>query len=328
MRILIPYAGWLPGAADDLPLPALHTLLSKMQLLRQDSRLKSHFFYLKHELEEAAAYGFAGAEEGRLPRAALQRQQLGLSPRAGEIWGRVSLCHWQIGMNDGQLRPGGQLALDAAEADAIWGRLAPLLAEHGLQLEPYPVLPPYARHVRVTGAMADLACASVERVAGQELSDYLPRALPGSAAGQLQSLLAEVQMLLYQDPVNDARAARRLPALNSLWLDGVGALPADFVPAELEVVRDLQQAAERADLQAWRAAWQHIEGERLPAWQAALDAGEFLELHLCGLQTSAVFQPAQRGLAARCLHWWQTRGSQANKSSNWPAALSEKPTPE
>ena len=60
-HILLPYAGWLPGAADDLPLPALHQLLLKMQLLRQDLRPETAFFYLKHEEALATAYGLAAA---------------------------------------------------------------------------------------------------------------------------------------------------------------------------------------------------------------------------------------------------------------------------
>ncbi len=319
-HILLPYAGWLPGAADDLPLPALHQLLLKMQLLRQDLRPETAFFYLKHEEALATAYGLAAAESGQLPLAALTRWRMGLAPQAGEAWARISLCQWQIGMNDGQLRNPAQLQVNADEAQALWQALAPLLAERGLQIEPYPVLPPYARHVRVQGAFADLACASLERVAGQELSAWLPRATPQSPAAQWQSLLAEVQMLLYQHPVNDAREARRLPALNSLWLDGVGTLPPDFAAPEVQVLPDLQQAAERADVAAWRAAWLRIEAEQVPQWSAALDAGEALELHLCGLQQSAVFTPAARSLGASLIRSWQ-RWRQPQQGVHWPSAL-------
>ncbi len=323
MRVLLPYAGWLPGAADDLPLPALHQLLSKMQLLRQVSRPKSAFYYLKHQVEMAALHGLAGADNGCLALAALQRQQSGLAPAAGEIWGRISLCQWQIGMNDGQLRAPAQLGVSQDEAQALWQTLTPLLAEHGLHIEAYPVLPPYARHVRVMGQFADLPSASVERVAGQELSDYLPRAQTGSATGPAaawQSLLAEVQMLLYQHPANDARAARRLPALNSLWLDGVGALPTGFAPADIVIISELQQAAERGDIQDWRNAWLHIERECVPQWQAALDAGEAVELHLCGLQQSAVFTPATRSLGANFRRAWQRWRLNA-PPVHWPTEL-------
>jgi hypothetical protein len=208
------------------------------------------------------------------------------------------------------------------EAQALWQALSPLLAERGLHIEAYPVLPPYARHVRVAGMFADLPCASVERVAGQELSDYLPRAQPGIAAAAWQSLLAEVQMQLYNHPVNNAREARRLPTLNSLWLDGVGALPTGFAPASVEVIPDLQRAAERGDVAAWRSAWQALERERVPQWQAALQAGEALELQLCGLQQSAVFTPAQRGIAAGIQQAWR-RWRKPSQAIHWPNALAE-----
>lgn len=326
MRVLLPYAGWLPGAADKLPLPALHTLLSKMQLLRQVSRPETAFYYLKHEADMAALYGLAGAENGHLALAALQRQQSGLTPAAGEVWGRISLCQWQIGMNDGQLRAPAQLGVTQEEAQALWQALTPLLAERGLHIEAYPVLPPYARHVRVHGLFTDLPCASVERVAGQELSDYLPRAQSGQGgsaatpAAAWQNLLAEVQMQLYDHPVNNAREARRQPSLNSIWLDGVGAWPAGLAPVQVDIIPELQQAAERGDLAAWRSAWLQIERERVPQWQAALDAGEALELHLCGLEQSAVFSPAERGLAAGLRRAWQ-RWRPAQQGAHWPSAL-------
>jgi len=311
VHLLIPYAGWLPGAADDLPLPVLHDLLSKMQLPRQVLRPEGAFFYLKHEVDLAALYGLAGDETGRLPLAALQRFRAGMPPAAGQAWGRISLCHWQIGMNDGQLRAPATLGVTADEAARIWDALSPLLAEGGLRIDASPALPPYARHVRVDGVLADLPCASVERVAGCELSDYLPRAAPSSAAGQWQRILAEAQMLLYQHPINDAREARRQPALNSIWLDGVGALPPDFAPAAVEVIPDLQQAAEAGDLAAWRAAWLRIERECVPTWQAALDTGQALEITLCGLQRSATFVAAPRvGFA----HWF---GHQLGRIQGW-----------
>ena len=214
------------------------------------------------------------------------------------------------------------VGLPAYRQDILDGErvLRPLLAERGLAMEAYPVLPPYARHVRVTGLFADLACARVERVAGLELRDYLPRAQAGTAQAAWQNLLAEVQMQLYQHPVNHAREARRQASLNSIWLDGVGALPAGFAPAQVDIIPDLQQAAERGDLAAWRNAWLHMEGERVPQWQAALDSGAALELHLCGLGQSAVFIPAERGLAAHVKRAWQ-RWRSAEPGVYWPSAL-------
>jgi hypothetical protein len=46
----------------------------------------------------------------------------------------------------------------------------------------------------------------------------------GRDAAILKRLLTEVQMLLHEHPVNVARAQRGVPAVNALWLHGVGAL--------------------------------------------------------------------------------------------------------
>ena len=54
------------------------------------------------------------------------------------------------------------------------------------------------------------------------------RVAPGSKA---DALLNEVQMVLHEHPVNEAREARGEPALNSVWLWGAGRAP-DFAEAD------------------------------------------------------------------------------------------------
>mgnify|MGYP000499967648 FL=1 len=129
-------------------------------------------------------------------------------------------------------------------------------------------------------------------------------------------------MQLYNHPVNNSREARRQASINSIWLDGVGALPTGFAPADIDIIPELQQAAERGDIQGWRKAWLRIEAEQVPQWSAALDAGEALELHLCGLQQSAVFTPAARGLGAGLMRAWQ-RWRQPQRGVHWPSDLAQ-----
>jgi len=64
-------------------------------------------------------------------------------------------------------------------------------------------------------------CASVEpaQAAGRNLRDLMPA---GPDGARVRSLMNELQMLLHEHPVNERRAARALPAVNSLWLWGFG----------------------------------------------------------------------------------------------------------
>lgn len=53
----------------------------------------------------------------------------------------------------------------------------------------------------------------------KDINAYLPT---GEGAMQWAKLQNEVQMLLFEHPVNQAREAKRLPAINSIWCYGGG----------------------------------------------------------------------------------------------------------
>jgi hypothetical protein len=58
---------------------------------------------------------------------------------------------------------------------------------------------------------------------GKEISRYLPT---GKEQKKWQRLLTEIQMLLHQSPINQARENIGKPLVNSLWFWGEGNLPA------------------------------------------------------------------------------------------------------
>ena len=60
-------------------------------------------------------------------------------------------------------------------------------------------------------------------VIGRDISAYLPQ---GAGAAKWNRLLNEMQMLLHDHPVNQAREANGELPVNSLWLSGGGVLPA------------------------------------------------------------------------------------------------------
>lgn len=53
----------------------------------------------------------------------------------------------------------------------------------------------------------------------RDISAYLPT---GEGATKWASLINEIQMLLFEHPVNIMREAKRLPVINSIWCYGLG----------------------------------------------------------------------------------------------------------
>lgn len=310
MRVLVPYAAWLPGAAQGLDLAPLLTWLQGQTVQHQLLPSVVADYALPHEHLLAG-----GSSQALPPSAVLQRQAALLHPQPAELWANISLCHWQIGMNGGQLRHPAQLQIQQAEAEILWQALAPSLAEHDVTLAPYPVLPPYQRHVRLGPTWQgadDLIWPSLARVAGQELRPWLE---PEGTATALrlhkrwQALLAELQMLLYQMPLNAQRERQRQSGINSLWLHGVGYLPPPD-PSPWQLWPNFAQAAEAADLAAWRAAWQSLLTEALPAWQQASRQSQHFELVLAGTSSYLHIRPAQ-GLAQKLAQPWRKSRTRA-----------------
>ena len=58
-----------------------------------------------------------------------------------------------------------------------------------------------------------------EAALNKDISTYLPT---GEGATQWASFQNELQMLLFEHPVNLAREAKKLPAINSVWCYGLG----------------------------------------------------------------------------------------------------------
>jgi hypothetical protein len=68
-----------------------------------------------------------------------------------------------------------------------------------------------------------------EEVLGRHIVDHLPS---GADAARLRRLMSEIEMWLFDHPVNRARAAAAQPAVNGLWLWGGGAALASLPPLE------------------------------------------------------------------------------------------------
>jgi hypothetical protein len=134
----------------------------------------------------------------------------------------------------------------------------------------------YASHESLRG----LPTASLDRVIGRNPDVWLT---DNPQARMIRRLQSEVQMLLYQHPINDAREAGGLATVNSFWLSGCGLVPESvLVPANVQVVDDLRAPLLADDMPLWLEAWAHVDNTALKAACEALAAGLDVRLTLCG----------------------------------------------
>jgi len=158
----------------------------------------------------ARAFGLEGAP---LPAGALTALACGLEPGAAH-WMRADPVHLRADRDRVLLFPSQAFSLSHEEAQA----LAAALNVH------------YAGEFTLHAARADAWCLQGDRdlpvgarapvdIAGRSLDAELPDK-------RWHALLNEIQMAMYQHPVNTARDARGDPVVNGVWLWGGGRLPA------------------------------------------------------------------------------------------------------
>jgi hypothetical protein len=238
------------GALPRLELPHLQALLKTLTRVRSDTDdLDAPGLDMPHERARALALQLPGTSAW--PWAALenraQNEDQNNTPQAF-----FSPCHWQIGIGQVVMLNPASLQLSDAESQALLAAMQPFFAEDGLRVR---YLAPTQWHVQ--GEMLrGLACASLERVVGMDVNPWLPKS---EAAKALRRLQSEMQMLLYNHPVNDARSARGQLTVNSFWVHGAGVLTQpSAAPAPL-MTTALREAALREDAQAWLQAWREID---------------------------------------------------------------------
>ena len=174
----------------------------------------------------------------------------------------------------------------AQESQALLAAMQPYFAEDGIVLR-YDLANRWLAH---GDAFKGLATASLDRVCGCSVADWLPSA---GRAMALQRLQSEMQMLLYNHPVNDAREARGVATVNSFWISGTGSHPGPLPQAvganAPTVVATLRAAALAQDWSAWASAWQVIDATLCQALLSAQARGEPVQLTLCGERNAQTF---------------------------------------
>ena len=293
-HLLIPYAhGSSEGCAEvlrTLALPHLEKLAARLTPGVVDAGTPEALSP-PHERALARAYGLA-VTDGQIPWAAWQAREAGHD--AAQPWAWVTPCHWQLGRDHIRMLHPLALQLDAADSRALMAAMQPYFEQDGIALT-YDAPTLWLAYGEV---FRGLPTASLDRVIGQAIDPWLPRSPQAKALCRLQS---EMQMLLYTHPVNEARERGGLQPVNSFWLSGTGALPADAgpPPAGLRVVHYLRDAALRADWSAWAEAWRLLDNGECARLLRELDAGQPVTLTLCGERHSQTWHTGKAGFFAR-----------------------------
>ena len=140
---------------------------------------------------------------------------------SGGYWLRADPVHLEAGMGGLMLRPPGELEINGAEAAALAAAINEAWRARGTDglelLAPRP-----GRWYLRLPSPPDLETTSPDLLVGEYLTPHLPR---GVAAAALAREVNEAQMVLHDHPVNQAREARGLLAVNGLWLWGGGVSP-------------------------------------------------------------------------------------------------------
>jgi hypothetical protein len=226
LHLLLPFA--LPAAADastafhDIRSPALDRLIARATLVE---RVVGEDFQrtLPHERWVARQFDALPADAAAADEAPLAPYMLradGGEPGSA-TWGCVQPVHVRIAHDHLVLIDPASLELSDDEARALLAVARPLIEELGVRIE----APKPARWYLSGDGFGMLAGASPLRASGRNIEIWLPHeAHSGERSRAWMKLQNEVQMAWFEHPVNEAREARGLPAVNSIWFHAQGAV--------------------------------------------------------------------------------------------------------
>ncbi len=215
MQLIIPHlfppARLLEAAAQGLRLPAFETLLARGT--RVACTAQGIEAYMCGELGITQQQDFPVAPITLLTDGGLA---------GNDYWLRADPVHLRVMRDRIVLADSDALNLSQPEADA----LARSISEHfGAAFSPQPLHP--AHWYLPLNIPPRLHATPLSVAVGCDIDPLLPQ---GEDAMLFRTQLNELQMLLFEHPVNQAREARGELPVNSLWLWGGGCLPAVPIP--------------------------------------------------------------------------------------------------
>jgi len=287
MQLLIPFAAALSDAgihtARDLALPNLARALAATQPAGTFGT-DEYSLTPPHERALAASRGWQG-DDGALPFAALAAAADGIEV-GSKAWGMLTPVHWHVGRDHISLADPADLQLDDAQSRTVFDAIRPLFETEGFELV-------YATSTRWYAAHEDfdqLPCASIDRVIGRNVDLWLPTHPKARLVRRLQN---EVQMLLYNHPVNDERESGNQLPVNSFWLSGCGRRQP--VAGDEPIIADTLRAPQLAeDWAGWADAWRALDAGPVRQWLERAPRESGSALVLCGERVARRFEMQPR----------------------------------
>ena len=300
-HLVIPFSScsgdaWLPTmkALPANSLKNLDKLLQGMKLVQADTG-DAHCLSTAHERVLCKAAGLAGANpvvDGLIPWAAWEASKgVETSAITQKAWGFITPCHWAMGREHATMTDPAALDITPDESHTLLAAMQPYFKTEGITLHYFAP----ERWLAEGEMFRCLPTASLDRVLGRNVDRWLPKSKP------IKLLQNEMQMLLYTHPVNDERSAKRLRSINSFWLSGTGALSQTITSNKPDqpVPRGLAQAAFTDDWSAYAQAWQDLDVGEIAALRARQNAGEAVQLTLCGESNAHTFRTAPKNLLTK-----------------------------
>lgn len=193
--------------SGDGPAPTLRRMFGRGEL--------RHFPAIDAEVWLCQAFEVERREDW--PVAALTATVDGLTTET-DWWLRADPIHLQMQRNSTRVLAAPALTLSEEEAAALSATLNTHFNTDNITIHPAQPLRWYIRQAE----SIEVSAPTLSAVAGQPLRGA---PLKGAHASPWHRVLTEAQMVLHEHPVNQAREARGLPAVNSLLLWGVGRKP-------------------------------------------------------------------------------------------------------
>ncbi len=290
-HLVLPGLAWPQGGASVPALPALASLLGHAR----------HAWQPTVALETWLAARF-GATDTRLPLAAVRRAGEATPPDDDAHWLSCDPVHLHFSRDKLLLADASSLAIGADEAATLIAGLNDTFPDIGRFDAPSPD--------RWYVALADAPRPFFHPLAdvnGRPVQLFMPE---GDEIARWARLSNEIEVWLYNHPVNAAREAAGQRAINGVWLWGAGprdtrfSAPAAQIQADapfarglarragiepqpadrytpgtgFAVVDSLRQPALHLDAAAWQAALQQLERDWFAPLLAALKARQLSQL--------------------------------------------------
>jgi hypothetical protein len=284
MHLLIPFASTMSEACvhtlADLQLPHLSRLLARLTAARLDAGDEDRLS-MPHERAIGHALGWQAAD-GLLPWAAFHATADGIEVGL-EAWGELTPVHVHVATDQITLLDPQVLQLDSATSKAFFESVRDLFQSAGWRVEWGGDTRWYTAHA----SLVALPTASLDRVVGRSVDPWSPK---GPQARAIRGLQNEVQMLLYQLPMNDERVARGQLPMNSFWVSGCGPRQPAAAIADLTVAEHLRPSALAGDWASYAEAWRALDAGPVAHLLQASESGDPVQLTLCGERNAQTFE--------------------------------------